>query len=81
MSERLKSVKIPFSAWQALTRLCAATGEPRTRQLAKIIDQAERQSQSDVDQKLLDWITTYTRLEIDGAAHRALVALVKGQQE
>ena len=43
MSERLKSVKIPFSAWQALTRMCAATGEPRTRQLAKIIEQAERE--------------------------------------
>ena len=43
MSERLKSVKIPFSAWQALTRLCAATGEPRTRLLAKIIHEAEKQ--------------------------------------
>ena len=81
MSERLKSVKIPFSAWQALTRLCAASGEPRTRQLAKIIDQAERQQASGADQKILDWLTTHTRLEIDGKAHRALVALVKGQQQ
>jgi len=45
MGERLKSVKVPLSAWQALTRICATTEEPRTKALARIILEAEKAAQ------------------------------------
>lgn len=39
----LKSVKITFAAWQALTHICAETGEPRTKALTRIILEAKKQ--------------------------------------
>lgn len=36
-----KSVKLLFGTWQALTRICAATGEPRTRALERIVKTEE----------------------------------------
>jgi macrodomain Ter protein organizer (MatP/YcbG family) len=37
-----KSIKLTFAAWQAVTRMCAHTGEPRTRLLERIIQEAEK---------------------------------------
>ena len=47
MSERLKSVKVPFSAWQALTRICASSEEPRTQALARLIYAEEKRVQAE----------------------------------
>lgn len=51
MSEPLKSVKIPLSAWRALTRLCSMTEEPRTKALARLILEAEKQQAMQSQQK------------------------------
>jgi hypothetical protein len=36
------SVKITLEAWKALTRICAETGEPRTKALTRIILDEEK---------------------------------------
>lgn len=47
MKTDLKSVKLPFAAWQALTRICAETGEPRTKALERIVLKAEKEERHD----------------------------------
>ena len=36
-----KSLKVAFATWQAITRICAATGEPRTQVVDRLVKAEE----------------------------------------
>lgn len=54
-----KSLKLPFPVWQALARIAATTGEPRSHILTRLVEKEEaRQIQSARESAALD---EYTR--------------------
>ena len=40
MSE-YKSIRVPLATWKTITRVCAETGEPRTKLLDRLASQEE----------------------------------------
>jgi hypothetical protein len=39
-----KSLRVTFETWQAITRLCAQTGEPRTKLIERLVKAEEEKS-------------------------------------
>jgi hypothetical protein len=44
-----KSLKVTFETWQALTRLAAMTGEPRTRLIERLAREEEERLRAQKD--------------------------------
>jgi hypothetical protein len=39
-----KSLRVTLETWQAITRLCAQTGEPRTKLIARLVNAEEEKT-------------------------------------